>query len=76
MNAPPNEHMKKTFRKWLFSHPKREQIWPKKKLWLDRCVKKVFWVKESVQLVIPVRSTLHSDSHPPIGGPHRQLDFI
>ena len=32
--------------------------------------------KESVQLVIPVRSTLHSDSHPPIWGPHRQLDFI
>ena len=32
VTAPQNEHMKKAFRKWQFSHPNREQNWPKKTL--------------------------------------------
>ena len=27
VTAPQNEHMKKAFRKWQFSHPNREQNW-------------------------------------------------
>ena len=30
VTAPQNEHMKKAFRKWQFSHPKREHNWLKK----------------------------------------------
>ena len=43
---------------------------------IDNHVGKVFWAKKSAQLVIPVRSTFKNDLHPPIGGPHRQLDLI
>ena len=43
---------------------------------IDKYVSKVFWAKKSAQLVIPVRSTFKNDLHPPIGGPHRQLDLI
>ena len=43
---------------------------------IDKYVGKVFWAKKSAQLVIPVRSTFKNDSHPPIVGPHRQLDLI
>ena len=32
VTAPQNEHMKKTFRKWQFSHPNCEQNWPNKLL--------------------------------------------
>ena len=74
-SAPPNEHMKNVFRKWPFSHPKHEQNWPGKKLWLDIYVEKGVWAKKSAQLVIPVRSTFQNDSHPPIGGPHSVLYF-
>ena len=74
--APPNLFLKKAHRKWPFLHPKHEQNGLEKKLWLDIYVEKGFWAKESAQLVIPVRSTFQNDLHPPIGGPHRQLDFI
>ena len=30
VTAPLNEHMKKAFRKWQFSHLKHEHNWPKK----------------------------------------------
>ena len=30
VTAPQNEHVKKAFRKWQFSQPKRQQNWPKK----------------------------------------------
>ena len=36
--APLNMFLKESHRKWLFSHPKHEQNWPGKKLWLDKCV--------------------------------------
>ena len=74
--APPNLFLKKAHRKWPFSHPKHEENGPEKKLRLDIYVEKGFSAKESAQLVIPVHSTFQNDLHPPIGGPHRQLDFI
>ena len=43
---------------------------------IDKYAGKVFWTKKSAQLVIPIRSTFKNDLHPPIGGPHRQLDLI
>ena len=41
-----------------------------------RYVGKVFWEKNSAQLAFPVRSTFKNDLHPPIGGPHRQIDLV
>ena len=35
-----------------------------------------FSQKKLAQLVISVRSTFQNDLHPPIGGPHRQPDFM
>ena len=57
--APQNEHLKKAFIKWQFSHLKREQNWSKKNLWLDRYVGKGFWAKNqlnwSFQSIAPSR---------------------
>ena len=52
------------------------KIGKKKHCEIDRYFGKVFWAKKSAQLVIPVRSTFKNNLHPPIRGPHRQLDFI
>ena len=80
--APPNEGcspkgtFEKAHRKWPFLHHKHEMNWPTKILWLDRYVEMDFWAKKLAKLVIPVRSTFHSDLHLPIGGPHCQLDYL
>ena len=47
VTAPLNEHMKKAFRKWKFSHPKSEQNWSKKYCEIDKYVGKFFWDKKS-----------------------------
>ena len=76
-SAPQNERCspiwtfeKKTLKMAVFATEMLTKL-AKRNLWLDRCIQKVFLAKKSAWLVIPVRSTFHGDSHPPIGGHHR-----
>ena len=87
MNAPLNERSPKwalpqmniwkiPLENGRFRTQNMNKIGQKSYCEIDQYVGKVFWAKKSAQLVIPVRSTFKNDLHPPIGGPHRQLDLI
>ena len=74
--APLNEHKKKALENGSFRAQNVDKIVHKNYCEIDGYVGKVFWAKKLTPLVIPVRITFQNDLHPPIGDPHRQLDFI